>query len=160
MKTLKFCFGIGLFLFLPAIHPVDGLKAQNTPDTVQSGKTLPDVHYDVKKEFDENGNLTRYDSVYTWSWTGGDTTLRHFEGNDQMLKQFFGSDSFDNDSIFTWHDSMFPDFEKQFEQMNQMMEEQMKMMEEMQKQFFVPQEEQGQTEEHKKEETENKGVSL
>lgn len=37
----------------------------------QSADTLkPDVKIDVKKEYDENGNLSMYDSTYRWSWHG------------------------------------------------------------------------------------------
>ena len=29
----------------------------------------PDIKWDVQRHFDENGNLLRYDSTYSWSWS-------------------------------------------------------------------------------------------
>lgn len=46
----------------------------------------PGVHYDVKKEYDKDGNLTRYDSTYSWYWSdkqlgmmGSDSLLKHIQ---------------------------------------------------------------------------------
>jgi hypothetical protein len=47
----------------------------------------PQVSWDVKKETDENGNVIRYDSTYTWSYTNidGDTMV---VGADSLMRSF------------------------------------------------------------------------
>lgn len=68
----------------------------------------------VTKEYDENGKLTRYDSVYSFSWSG-DTTLLNQISPDQF-KNLFG-DRFGNfpDSTFMG-DSFLKNFDDFFAQ--------------------------------------------
>lgn len=46
-------------------------------------KNEPKVHYDVKKEYDKDGNLTGYDSTYSWQWSGEGWNMPA----DSMLEQ-------------------------------------------------------------------------
>ena len=55
----------------------------------------PEVKIETKKEYDENGNQSRYDSVYTWKWSDdgkfNEEFLKNFEENfDQFLKGWEG----------------------------------------------------------------------
>ncbi len=61
----------------------------------------------VTREFDENGNLIKYDSVYSYNWTG-DTTLMNFKD----MPNFFGDPfSLFSDSTFKGN-SFFDDFDQ------------------------------------------------
>jgi hypothetical protein len=43
-------------------------------DKTGKSKAKPDVRVKVQKEYDDQGNITRYDSTYSYSWSGdGDT---------------------------------------------------------------------------------------
>jgi|YNPMSStandDraft_1061717.scaffolds.fasta_scaffold00281_16 hypothetical protein len=105
----------------------------------------PRIHIDVKKETDEHGNIIRYDSTYTWSWSNIDT------GNSVMIKDsiyshFFKKwkSPFDLDSLFynPFSFSILDDdwfsFDKQMEKMLQRHREIMKQHDEMMKRFFQP----------------------
>ena len=39
----------------------------------QNKKTMPEEKSIVNKEFDENGNLLKYDSTYVWQWNPDST---------------------------------------------------------------------------------------
>jgi len=67
----------------------------------------------VSREYDENGNLIKFDSVYTYSWSG-DTTLMESLPEDFPFNfdQHFG---FSPDSTYFGH-SFFDDFDQLFSQ--------------------------------------------
>lgn len=92
----------GLFISLLAQNPV---KKQNQPQ--ENSK--------VTKEYDEKGNLIKFDSLYTYSWSGGDTTmLKSFSLKD--FPNMFGDDfGFFADSTFKGH-LFFDDFDQLFAQ--------------------------------------------
>jgi hypothetical protein len=75
---------------LAILFTVSGVLAQD-PKTDRENK--PEIKWDVNKEFDEHGNIIRYDSSYSWAW-------RHHEFPDQefmdsIFDQFpFGFDHF------------------------------------------------------------------
>lgn len=99
-----------LFSFLN-IFLITSLLAQN-PDKKQN---LPKENSKVTKEYDEKGNLIKFDSLYTYSWSGGDTTmLKSFSPKD--FPEVFGNDfGFFPDSTFKGH-SFFDDFDQLFAQ--------------------------------------------
>ncbi len=99
-----------LFSFLN-IFLITSLLAQN-PDKKQN---LPKENSKVTKEYDEKGNLIKFDSLYTYSWSGGDTTmLKSFSPKDfpEVFENDFG---FFPDSTFKGH-SFFDDFDQLFAQ--------------------------------------------
>ncbi len=121
--------------------------AQNKENTI----TTPKGSWEVNKEFDEAGNLIRYDSIYSWSSNNNwdelasfdrDSVLqsmqsrfyRHFSGFD-FNEEGFG-DFFEQDSLFAkrfFNDDFFnSDFGKDFMDIDRMHER----MEAMQKQFL------------------------
>ena len=63
-------------------------KDQNSSDSKE-----PEVKTETKKEYDEDGNLIRYDSVYTWKWNDNgvfnEKFLENFEDNfDQFHEKW------------------------------------------------------------------------
>ncbi|WP_423126551.1 hypothetical protein [Gaoshiqia sp. Z1-71] len=65
---------------------------------------LPEEQIQVNKEFDENGNLIRFDSTYVWSWSSDSANLNTFNLDAirrEMENMFGGSfQNFFSDSIF------------------------------------------------------------
>jgi len=76
---------------------------ENKNDTI---KVQPDVNIKVNKEYDENGNLIRYDSTYTYIYSNmdGNIQLQDSVFNDfmQHFNEHFGikDDPFFNDLFF------------------------------------------------------------
>jgi len=119
----------------------------------------PKGTWKVDKEFDENGNLIRYDSIYSWSSDNSwkdltnlekDSLLNNFESKfyrrfSQFQNQGF-EDIFKPDSLFSKHffnDDFFEsDFGKDFMDIDrirqQMLERQKKFLEKYQSQFLKP----------------------
>lgn len=77
-------------------------------------QNLPKENSKVIKEYDEKGNLTKFDSVYTYSWSTDSTFLKSFSPKDfpDMLGEDFG---FFADSTFKSH-PFFDDFDQLFAQ--------------------------------------------
>jgi hypothetical protein len=50
---------------------VINVAAQSINDSLSGDVNKPKVEIKVNKVYDENGNIIRYDSVYTWSYSGG-----------------------------------------------------------------------------------------
>ena len=119
-----------LFSFVN-IYLVASTMAQNT----DKKQNLPRENSKVTKEYDEKGNLTKFDSVYAYSWSN-DTTMMKSISPDDLSKMFgdrfsFFSDSttkvnpfFGNlDQVFAQpfggtRDSMFMNQFKQFKDLN------------------------------------------
>ncbi|GAB4324822.1 MAG: hypothetical protein Kow00127_17520 [Bacteroidales bacterium] len=71
----------------------------------------PDIKIDVKKEYDDNGNLMRYDSTWSWSWQGtpADVPLLDSllaENGWSAFPGLPGTGLFENDSL--WGLQSFP----------------------------------------------------
>lgn len=104
----------------------------------------PRVHIDVKKETDEHGNVIRYDSSYTWSWSNFDSNYDF--NKDSIFSNFFKDWQirFNMDSLFLSPFSFSPfeddwyNFDKQMEKMLQHHRDMMKRHDEIMKNFFQP----------------------
>lgn len=70
----------------------------------------PKENSKVTKEYDENGNLTKFDSVYTYSWSG-DTTLMNSLTPENFPNLFGDHFGFFPDSTFLGN-SFFEDFDQ------------------------------------------------
>lgn len=82
--------------------------AQNS----DSKKPLPKEDIKVNREYDENGNLIKFDSTYSYSFSGDTTFLKSFSPDD--LSGLFGDHfNFIPDSIWSG-DSFFDDFDQLF----------------------------------------------
>lgn len=91
---------IGFVSFLYAQDKQD----QPNQDDQMSQDQEPKVDIKVKKETDENGNVTRYDSTYTWSWSSNGILPENIQEDlDNMLGQF------NLNSRINFNDSSFSD---------------------------------------------------
>ena len=72
-----------------------------------SNKKSPDEQIKVEKEFDESGNIIRYDSTYVRSWSSDTSGVFNFD-----LDNFFGGGFF-SDSLF-FGDDPFKRFQEHF----------------------------------------------
>lgn len=69
--------------------------------SVFAQKNTPEEKSIVNKEFDENGNLLKYDSTYVWQWNSDSTFNFSFGDSFNPGKDFNGLfGDFFNDSIF------------------------------------------------------------
>lgn len=93
-------------IILFALTACSYAQKQKNPNT----ENQPKVHINVNKQFDENGNVVRYDSTYSWSWTNMDENV-----SDSILNRFFLNSNFiwdnpfsvfDDDSFFFNHFSL------------------------------------------------------
>jgi hypothetical protein len=114
-------------------------NAQILNDTTP-GHAKPKVQVKVNKVYDENGNVVRYDSVYTWSYHSGnqidvdslmgkfmpyfhqhfsDSLFEHFSqpvfplSDSALMLDFFNNDHF----FDQWHEQLF-DFKHQLQAMD------------------------------------------
>ena len=114
-RTMKKCILI-LTVGLLSMSCIGQEKEPIKEGTKEKQKTVaeqPKGTWKVDKEFDENGNLIRYDSIYSWS-SGGkwdnlssidrDSLLQSFESKFYRNFSHFGNDGFDD--VFT-KDSLF-----------------------------------------------------
>lgn len=121
-------------------------KSKTSEQDEKKENTVPKGSWQVNKEFDENGNLTRLDSVYSWSSSGN---LKGMDGDSifnkmqSMMQKRFSMFQSPNMSGFAERDSIMEqffsdDFFKDDFFSNGMpnMDDMMKRMEAMRQQFF------------------------
>ena len=70
LRTI-FYFQLMLALMLLALGIITTANAQDLNGSNNIHSPQPKVNIQVHKEKDANGNLVRYDSVYTWSYSNG-----------------------------------------------------------------------------------------
>jgi hypothetical protein len=141
MKKLVAIMVVALFTF--------GCNAQSVDNSEKSTENKPVEHWKVDKQVDENGNVVRYDSTYTWSYsnmTGDsvnvnvDSLMQSFESyfNDRMPDVFGQSfmEPMMNDSLLRrdfFADNYFHDrFKDEFFDVDKMIQQ----MDSMRSQFF------------------------
>lgn len=98
---LKKIYTLIIILMLPGIFLAGKSVAQ------KKDKGQPDVKIDVKKEYDEKGNMVLYDSTYSWSWSGNSDDM----DLDSLLEKFHHHLEIYNlyDDDFFPHAFMFPE---------------------------------------------------
>ncbi|QCE42284.1 hypothetical protein [Psychroserpens sp. NJDZ02] len=115
MKKGILLFMIGL-LSVSCSGQQNDTKTSEVKDSENKKSTQPKGTWKVDKAFDENGNLTRYDSIYSWSSSHNLDTLSNVE-KDSVLQAFksrfftafsdFENEGFDpvfsEDSLFYKH---------------------------------------------------------
>jgi hypothetical protein len=148
MKTKIYVPAIVLVFFVASIFLLlfnQGINAQNQGnDTINK----PDVHISVNKKTDEKGNITEYDSTYSYSYSTHsnnekdiDSIMRNFQ-NDFNFKFFNGKMFRDNskDDIFSispfGNDSTFSHFQNIDKILKAHMEAMMQEQDKMMKMFF------------------------
>lgn len=147
MKT-HILFFTGLMLTLNGCQGQEHKEREMTKEGDNKEVVQPKGSWEVNKEFDENGNLIRYDSIYTWSSDSldnladldRDSLLNNFESKfyshfSQFKNQGFG-DLFEPDSLFSkrfFNDGFFEsDFGEDFMELDRIR----KRMMERQKSFL------------------------
>ena len=76
----------GIFLIF-FIFSISVFGQDNEQDKSESKE--PDVKTEIRKEYDENGNLYRYDSVFTWKWSDdGSFNEEFFKNFEESFRQF------------------------------------------------------------------------
>lgn len=89
-----------------------GLFTVGQTQNIEQKKKLPKEDIKVNKEYDEQGNLIRFDSIYTYNWSSDTTLINSLNPKD--FNQFFGDHfSFFNDSSFIGK-SFLEDFDQLF----------------------------------------------
>ena len=113
MKTKRSTPTSFILVILSLIAGLSYLAPQTSAQEVNKSNK-PDVKIKVNKEFDNKGNVTRYDSTYSYSWSGNgqppadaDSIIKRYShkfysGNsaDSMLNSMGFSWYFDNDPFF------------------------------------------------------------
>lgn len=134
MKTLKL-FPLFCLLFF-------NCSGQDKQQKSDSETLKPDENITVNKEYDEYGNLKRYDSIYSYSYSSNGKLndnikmqfQKHFNNhsffNDSFYDDFFGKDSITGD--FNSEDF----FQKGFMNQNQHIQNMMRRMDSIQQLFF------------------------
>jgi hypothetical protein len=142
MKKLLSIMVVALFTF--------GCNAQSVDQSEKSTENKPEEHWKVDKQLDENGNVIRYDSTYTWSYSNidgdsvnvnVDSLMHSFENyfNDRMPAVFGQSfmDPMLNDSLLRrdfFADNYFNDrFKDEFFDVDKMLQQ----MDSLRSQFFT-----------------------
>lgn len=72
-------------------------------------KNMPKEDIKVNREYDEQGNLIRFDSTYTYNWSSDSTLLNQLDKNHFFENRL----KFSNDSSF-WDNSFFSEFDQMF----------------------------------------------
>ncbi len=83
---------VSLFLMLALLSCNAQDKEKKNSDKDQNLSTVqPKEKWDVKREYDEQGNLIRYDSVYTWQYSTieGDTIHENLDSIMDTFRRHF-----------------------------------------------------------------------
>ena len=96
-----------LFILFVGCNSQEKEKQETQTDKKEKAIIKPQEKWDVKKEFDEFGNLIKYDSIYSYSYSNikGDTIQVNL---DSVMNSFKGY--FEENTPFKWneHFSYFP----------------------------------------------------
>ena len=118
---------------------------KNSKNLTKTNK--PKIDYKVNKEYDENGNLIRLDSTYTYYYSNIDKDAmmkdsifqkinahfnKHSPFGESFYDDFFQDDSFNEEDFFQ-EDFFRGNFKKNREMMNKMMQK----MDSLKNQFFI-----------------------
>jgi len=112
----KLILMLSIALLTTGCNGQQGEKSATTQQKNKKENTVagqPKISWDVKKEKDKNGNIIRYDSTYTWSYTNADGDSMKVNA-DSVLQSFHSYFNENFPSIinrsFTqplWNDSLF-----------------------------------------------------
>jgi hypothetical protein len=118
-------------------------------DEQEISSVKPSEKWDVKKQYDEQGNLIRYDSIYSWSYSNveGDSIKVNLDSIMDSFKMYFGKNrSIDWDDDFYYfpkNDSLFMNnffkddyFFKNWQMQHSEYEDMIKKMDSMRNEFL------------------------
>jgi len=81
---LTFAVLLGLSICIGQSEKADKSKMPELPKTSNEVKNKPQTNIKVNKEYDNKGNMIRYDSTYSWSYSSDGTNA---EINDSMMNE-------------------------------------------------------------------------
>ncbi len=145
MKRQLIYYGI---LFLMGLSSCNGQNKDNTGNIPDENQ--PKAKIKVNKEYDENGNLIRYDSSYSYYYSNveNDTLLRdsifdqfrnHFNQKYFFSKEPFFNDLFFQDSLLNFDFYKKDFFSKRFQSNMEHMDQLFHEMDSIKNQFFMDQ---------------------
>lgn len=81
-----------LILFITGCNSQEKNKQQTKSQENDSTSIKPKEAWDVKKEYDEQGNLIKYDSIYSWAYSNikGDSLRVNLDSIMDSFKIYFG----------------------------------------------------------------------
>lgn len=162
MKNYILLFVVGFLSISCNGQNNEANKTEQIKGKEEKAVEQPKGSWKVDKEFDENGNLVRYDSIYSWSSNEKYHNLSSLD-RDSLMKSFKSrfftnysrfenegfEDVFSQDSLFSkrfFNDDFFSSpFGKDFMDIDkisqQMIERQKKFLEKYQSEFIKPEDE-------------------
>jgi hypothetical protein len=84
MMLLTFAILLGLSICIGQSKGADKSKMPELPKTSNEAKNKPQTNIKVNKEYDNKGNMIRYDSTYSWSYSSDGTNA---EISDSMMNE-------------------------------------------------------------------------
>ena len=135
------------FFTLISCNAQDKKEEDNKSNKISTETNQPKIDYKVNKEYDENGNLIRLDSTYTYYYSNIDKDAmmkdsilkklnQHFNMKDafssSFFEDFFREDNFIKDDFFQ-EDFFRGNLKRNHEMMNKMMQR----MDSLKNQFFI-----------------------
>lgn len=98
--------------YIPLLALIFGFQLTMMAQKPKSNQTAPKEDIHVNREYDENGNLIKFDSVYSYSWSGDTTQLKSL--SPENFPNLFGDHfSIAADSSF-FDNFFFDDFDQSF----------------------------------------------
>jgi hypothetical protein len=142
LRIMNKIFSLKIIALLGFVFMSFSIKSQNIEVPDKSKNNEPDVQINVNRELDKDGNVVKYDSTYSWSWSSDGTQgnffndsinlkfFNQFDHNNLFDDPFFSSFGFSNDSLAN-NNSANSNFDALQKQMIEMMQRQQQMMNEM-----------------------------
>ncbi|HBK71184.1 MAG TPA: hypothetical protein DDZ39_05925 [Flavobacteriaceae bacterium] len=138
-----------IILFISFAVILSSCNAQTKKEKeIATNKEKPKGNYKVNKEYDENGNLIKYDSIYTYYYSNvdkeemrNDSVFKkineHLKGidplnNDSFFKEFFNQENLNEDDFFS-EDF----FSGNLNNNQEMMQKMMKRMDSLKNEFLI-----------------------
>jgi len=134
------------------IAGLSGCNAQSSPgqdnhDRNDTLKVQPDINIRVNKEYDENGNLIRYDSTYTYVYSNIDNNvqlrdsifnefMQHFNEHFGIKDDPFFNDMFFNDSLLQYDFYKKDFFRDRFNENQGWIEKMLREMDSLKNEFY------------------------
>jgi hypothetical protein len=102
--------------FIPFLFLLFGLTISSMAQKSDKKQNLPRENSKVTREYDEKGNLIRFDSVYSYSYSSDSTLLKNFSPKGFPDFSFFSDSVSEGNSFFDGFDKMFADPFSPFDQ--------------------------------------------
>lgn len=134
-------------LMLVSCNAQEKKQLDKKPEETSKQKVEPKIDYKVNKEYDENGNLIKLDSTYTYYYSNidknamiNDSVFKKFNEHFKMKNLFKNSlfDEFFKEDVYI-EDEFFKEdfFRGNFNRNQEMMNQMMRRMDSLKNEFFI-----------------------